>query len=181
MEQFAYPAQITPDEGGGFMVRFRDLPEAITSGQDRADAIEQAADCLQEALAGRLVRRGPIPEASKARRGDRMIPVAMYLAPKLALFAQAMRRVDPTIKLIASGAMPDAMTGSKQAKRISGKIVPDYLSPADWSGGMLAHCLENMDLISEHFYSYNNQRFEIATRRRPGGNALDHAARAENT
>jgi antitoxin HicB len=91
MEQFAYPAQITPDEGGGFMVRFRDLPEAITSGQDRADAIEQAADCLQEALAGRLVRRGPIPEASKGRRGDRMIPVAMYLAPKLALFA-AMQR-----------------------------------------------------------------------------------------
>src|ERR1035438_7738013 len=38
------------------------------------------ADCLQEALAGRLVRRGPIPEASKARRGDRMIPVTMYLS-----------------------------------------------------------------------------------------------------
>src|ERR1039458_5408689 len=59
------------------MVRSRDLPEAITSGQDRADAIEQAADCLQEALAGRLVRRGPIPEASKARRGSRDLPEAI--------------------------------------------------------------------------------------------------------
>jgi len=91
MDQFAYPAQFTPDEGGTYMVRFRDLPEAITSGRDIADAIEQAADCLQEALAGRLVRREAIPRPSKQRRGERRIPVAMYLAPKLALFT-AMER-----------------------------------------------------------------------------------------
>jgi alpha-N-arabinofuranosidase len=77
------------------------------------------------------------------------------------LFAKAMRRVDPTIKLVAAGAMPDAMTGSKQAKRLNGQIVPDYLSPADWSGGLLSHCLENMDLLSEHFYSTSNQRFDL--------------------
>jgi antitoxin HicB len=87
MDQFAYPAQFTPDEGGSFTVRFRDLPEAITSGRDVADAVEQAADSLQEALAGRLVRRDAIPRPSKHRRGDRRIPVAMYLAPKLALFS----------------------------------------------------------------------------------------------
>src|ERR1039458_4164864 len=46
-------------------------------------------------------------------------------------FAKAMRKVDPTIKPIAGGAMPDAMAGSKQAKRINGQIVPDYLSVAD--------------------------------------------------
>jgi alpha-N-arabinofuranosidase len=77
------------------------------------------------------------------------------------LFAKAMRRVDPTIKLIAAGAMPDAMTCSKQAKRLNGQIVPDYLSAADWSGGLLSHCLENMDLLSEHFYSTSNQRFDV--------------------
>jgi antitoxin HicB len=91
MDQFAYPAQFTPDEGGTYMVRFRDLPEAITSGRGIADAIEQAADCLQEALAGRLVRREAIPRPSKQRRSERRIPVAMYLAPKLALFS-AMER-----------------------------------------------------------------------------------------
>jgi alpha-L-arabinofuranosidase len=79
------------------------------------------------------------------------------------LFATAMRRVDPTIKLIASGAMPDAMTGSKQALRFGPKLVPDPLSPADWTGGMLLRCLENMDLISEHFYSYSGERFDLAT------------------
>ena len=91
MDEFAYPARFTPDDGGSFMVRFRDLPEAITSGRGMADAIEEAADCLQEALAGRLVRRDTIPRPSKQRRGERRIPVAMYLAPKLALFS-AMER-----------------------------------------------------------------------------------------
>ena len=91
MDRFAYPAQLTPDEGGSFMVRFRDLPEAITSGRNLDDAIEQAADCLQEALAGRLVRRDTIPKPSRQRRGERLIPVAVYLAPKLALFG-AMER-----------------------------------------------------------------------------------------
>jgi alpha-N-arabinofuranosidase len=77
------------------------------------------------------------------------------------MFAKAMRRVDPTIKLIAGGAMPDAMTGSKQAKRITGKVVAEYGSPADWSGGLLSKCLENMDLLSEHFYTYSNQHFDL--------------------
>jgi alpha-N-arabinofuranosidase len=53
------------------------------------------------------------------------------------------------------------MTGSKQGKRLNGQIVPDYLSPADWSGGLLSHCLENIDLLSEHFYSTSNQRFDL--------------------
>jgi alpha-N-arabinofuranosidase len=77
------------------------------------------------------------------------------------LFAKAMRKVDPSIKLIAAGAMPDAMTGSKQAKRLNGQVVPDYLSAADWSGNLLAHCLDNIDLISEHFYSTSGQRFDF--------------------
>jgi alpha-N-arabinofuranosidase len=76
-------------------------------------------------------------------------------------FAKAMHKVDPTIKLIAGGAMPDAMAGSKQAKRINGQIVPDYLSVADWSGHMLAHCLDNIDALSEHYYSSSNQRLDL--------------------
>ena len=89
------------------------------------------------------------------------MPVAQWEL-KHDMFAKAMRKVDPSIKLIAAGAMPDAMTGSGQAKRLNGQIVPDYLSPADWSGNLLAHCLENIDLLSEHFYSSSNQRFDLA-------------------
>ena len=90
------------------------------------------------------------------------MPVAQWEL-KHDMFAKAMRKVDPSIKLIAAGAMPDAMTGSKQAKRLNGQIVPDYLSPGDWSGNLLAHCLDNMDMISEHYYSSSRKRTDLQT------------------
>jgi alpha-N-arabinofuranosidase len=77
------------------------------------------------------------------------------------LFAKAMRKVDPSIKLVAGGAMPDVMTGANQSKRISGKFVPDYLSAADWSGHMLAHWLDNIDMLSEHFYSTSDMHTDL--------------------
>jgi alpha-N-arabinofuranosidase len=79
------------------------------------------------------------------------------------LFAKAMRKVDPSIKLIAGGAMPDVMAGADQARRINGQIVPDYLSKADWSGNLLAHCLENIDMLSEHYYSSSDMHLDLKT------------------
>ncbi|MGD0206806.1 MAG: alpha-N-arabinofuranosidase [Verrucomicrobiota bacterium] len=77
-------------------------------------------------------------------------------------FAKAMKQVDPTIKLIASGAMPDTMTGSKESLNLGTNLVPTYLSPADWTGGLLSNCFNNIDLISEHFYNYGNTHFSLA-------------------
>ncbi len=76
-------------------------------------------------------------------------------------FARAMKRVDPSILLIGSGAMPDAMTGSGEARRLTGKVVPEYMGPADWSGRLLAGALENIDLLSEHFYVYGGTHFDL--------------------
>jgi alpha-N-arabinofuranosidase len=44
---------------------------------------------------------------------------------------------------------------------LTNRSVPDYLSPGDWSGNLLAHCLGHIDLLSEHFYSSSGQRFDI--------------------
>jgi alpha-N-arabinofuranosidase len=77
-------------------------------------------------------------------------------------FAKAMKKIDPTIKLIASGAMPDTMTGSKESLNLGTNLVPPYLSPADWTGGLLSNCFNNIDLISEHFYNYGNTHFSLA-------------------
>ncbi len=79
------------------------------------------------------------------------------------LFAKAMRKVDPSIKLIAGGAMPDVMAGANQAQRINGQIVPDYLSKADWSGNLLLHCLDNIDMLSEHYYSSSDMHLDLKT------------------
>lgn len=80
-------------------------------------------------------------------------------------FADAMRAVDSTIVLIASGAMPDAMTGSGESQRRTGAIIPADLGPADWTGGLFQHSLDRMDMISEHYYSYGDRRFDVTTGR----------------
>ena len=80
-------------------------------------------------------------------------------------FADAMRAVDPAIVLIASGAMPDAMTGSGESQKRTGRIIPEDLGPADWTGGLFLHSLDRMDMISEHYYSYGNRRFDVTTGR----------------
>src|SRR5258706_10794752 len=75
MRNFVYPATLSPEKSGGVTVQFPDLPEAITSGKDRADAVAQAADCLDEAIAGRIVDGLEIPEPSASRR--RQVPVPL--------------------------------------------------------------------------------------------------------
>ncbi len=77
------------------------------------------------------------------------------------LFAKEMRKVDPSIKLIAGGAMPDVMEGADQARRINGQYIPDYLSAADWTGQMILNCLDNIDMISEHYYASGTQHTDI--------------------
>ena len=39
-----YPAKFTPAEEGGYIVTFRDIPEAITQGDDMTEAVEMAED-----------------------------------------------------------------------------------------------------------------------------------------
>lgn len=77
------------------------------------------------------------------------------------LFAKEMRRADPSIKLISGGAMPDVMEGADQERRINGQYVPDYLSAADWTGQMLLNCLDNIDMISEHYYASGTQHTDV--------------------
>ena len=57
--RFSFPVTLTTDEvDGGFTVTFRDLPEAITQGENIEDALNEAADCLEEAMRPRVgVRR----------------------------------------------------------------------------------------------------------------------------
>ena len=79
----SYPATFLPEANGkGLHVRFPDLPEALTSGDDLEDTLAQAADCLAEAIAGRIARGDAIPAPSKAKRGQHLIGVPLYLAPK---------------------------------------------------------------------------------------------------
>ena len=91
MQTFVYPATFKRGEKPNVLVvTFRDVPEAITQGQGEKDAVWQAADCLEEAIAGRIADGREIPHATKATRGERLIPVPAPMAAKAALYV-AMR------------------------------------------------------------------------------------------
>ena len=86
MRSFSFPMTLRKEKQGGLTVRFVDLPEAITSGVDRDDALIQAADCLDEAVAGRITDGLDIPEPSKPKRGQVVVPVPAAMAAKAALY-----------------------------------------------------------------------------------------------
>jgi alpha-N-arabinofuranosidase len=88
--------------------------------------------------------------------------------PKHNLFAEAMRKVDPKITLLATGATPDEMTIYGLALPLVGKLKPDFGSAGDWDYGLFTRCFENIDIMSEHFYSYAGQRFDHSSGIKPG-------------
>ena len=55
MSNFNYPATLTEQEEGGYLVQFTDFPEAITQGETKEDALAEAIDCLEEAIANRSI------------------------------------------------------------------------------------------------------------------------------
>lgn len=96
MKPFVYPATFTPDrEDGGYIVTFPDIPEAITQGADLSDALHQASDCLEEAIAGRIRRRDPLPEPSEVGPEQHAILLSAHIAAKAALYL-ALRRAQLT-------------------------------------------------------------------------------------
>ncbi len=91
MKAFVYPARFTPDEDdGGFVVTFRDLPEAITQGDSVEQAVREARDCLEEAVANRIAMDLPIPEPSEVETGEVRIALHAQMAAKASL-SMAMR------------------------------------------------------------------------------------------
>ena len=86
MAQFSYPAKFMAGGDGRVLVEFVDLPRVATDGKNTSEAMEEAVDALGSDLSIRLSRREEIPAPSPAKRGQRQVPVPLWLAPKLALY-----------------------------------------------------------------------------------------------
>ena len=74
-------------------------------------------------------------------------------------FAKAMRAKDPSITLIASGAMPDQLhpKGVQQNSSIE-SIQAKFGTEEDWTGGFFAKAWGNFDGITEHWYDRAEKR-----------------------
>lgn len=69
---FHFMADVRADPDGGFLVTFVDVPEAITHGDTRDEALSNGAEALGLALRGYcLVGRDiPVPQATEGTRID---------------------------------------------------------------------------------------------------------------
>jgi antitoxin HicB len=85
-ENFAYPASVVRDEAGFYLVTFPDFPEAATDAESRDDALDEAADALEEAIAGRINRGDLIPYPSVRKARQALVPVPAQMAVKAALY-----------------------------------------------------------------------------------------------
>lgn len=73
MNNLAYPATFTPDEGGGYAVTFRDVPEATTQGDTFEDAKEMASFALAVAFEFYSEDNRELPKPSEAQEGEVLI------------------------------------------------------------------------------------------------------------
>lgn len=83
--RYRYPIDLHQEQEGGYSVTFPDFSEAFTDGDTFAEAVAEAADCLEEALAGRIVRQDHIPAPSAVKSRPTVVPGAT-LAAKVALY-----------------------------------------------------------------------------------------------
>jgi len=86
-----YPINLKAD-GDGWMVTFPDIPEAITSGATRDEALEMAHDALITALDFYFEDKREVPAPSKAKRGQVTIELPASLAVKVLLLNEMVRQ-----------------------------------------------------------------------------------------
>ena len=85
--RYVYPAELEPEpDGSAVNLRFPDVPGARTWGDDEAEALSLAEDCLVTALYGCVRFCEAIPKPGPAR-GRPMIAVPPLVAAKLALYS----------------------------------------------------------------------------------------------
>ncbi|MDP2186672.1 MAG: type II toxin-antitoxin system HicB family antitoxin [Pseudomonas sp.] len=87
---FDYPVTLEAQPEGGFVVTFRDVPEAITQGEDEDEALLRAVDALETALSFYTDAGRDLPKAGKTKRGQHTVRPSALACIKLSIY-QTMR------------------------------------------------------------------------------------------
>ena len=86
---FAYPTRLMKGKDGRYLARFPDIPEALTDGATREEALQEAADALSEALMARIADKEDISKPSSPKRGQVLVSADPTVALKVALYIAA--------------------------------------------------------------------------------------------
>lgn len=86
-----YPARIS---GGadGYVVTFRDIPEAITQGFSLEEALTNAEDALATAMDFYFEDRREVPEPSPRKRGETYVTLRPSVGTKVLLLNEMLRQ-----------------------------------------------------------------------------------------
>lgn len=105
-----YPARIVRD-GKGYAVSFPDIPEALTCGDTREEAIAMAADALVTAMDFYFEDRRPVPLPSVPKRGQVLIELPLGIAAKVYLLNEMLAQSEkPSTLARKMGMRPQDMT-----------------------------------------------------------------------
>jgi antitoxin HicB len=80
-----FPVILAPDETGGYVVTFPDIPEAITQGETEEDALSMAREALETAIEFYFEDKRAVPPPSTPEPGQRAVDVPPSLAAKILL------------------------------------------------------------------------------------------------
>lgn len=86
MRSFTYPARVSRDRAGRYLVTFPDLPRCATDGRTAGEALDEGADALEEAIAHRIVQGLEIPPPSRLKKGQPAVSLSAQMSAKAALY-----------------------------------------------------------------------------------------------
>ena len=88
-----FPVTLTPDEtDDGFVVTFRDIPEAITQGETREDALAMALEAVEVAMEFYFEDKRSVPMPSKLKRGELAVELPPSLSAKILLLNEMLKQ-----------------------------------------------------------------------------------------
>ncbi len=85
MLKLEYPCRLTHEDDGTFTVSFADVPEALTCGDTRGEALELAQDALSVALTFYLEDGQPTPTPGRRKAGEILVSPDLQIALKAAV------------------------------------------------------------------------------------------------
>lgn len=149
---FNFPVILTDQKEGGYLVQFPDFPEAITQGENKEDALQEAADCLEEAIANRIVMGLDIPPQTQHKEQEYFVSLPITLAAKCALYL-AMRKSKCKNVTLAKQLHCD----EKEVRRLLDPRYKSKISRIEEALGLLGRRL-TLSVVSSNKLHTNNKR-----------------------
>ena len=87
--KFSYPVNLIQQNDGSYLVKFPDIPEALTDGETKKEASFEAYDCLIAAIGGYINERRDIPKPSLSKPGQEIINLPPLVSAKIALYQES--------------------------------------------------------------------------------------------